>query len=246
MSISLCLKSEYLKSRKSIIYKIPFILIIISCLLLALDLIIRKEAVLTYGNFQNPFYSLILENHSRVNYHLFLLFTIISSSMSISFIDYSDSMLNVILTCPIKRSSIYISKLFIVFATTIISIVTNGLFIYILSKSSGISSYIDIGFLVRYMWMQFFASLAIISLSVMISMIFKNEMISIGLHLALIIISVFMKPEYIPYNPYMYLMQTTPFYDANILVQTMINSIILSIIFFIVGFIIFNNKDIRG
>ena len=205
MSVSVCLKSEFLKNKKNFVSKIPLILLFTSCFLLALDLVLRKNEVLSYGNFGNPFYSLILENHERVNYNLFLLFIIISSSISISFTDYNNSMMNVVLICPVKRSSIYISKWLIVFIITTVSIVVEGFFIYCCAKLSGINSYIDIGFLVRYMWMQFFASLAIVSVSVMISMIFSNEMISIGINLALIIVSIFMRPEHIPYNPYMYL-----------------------------------------
>jgi hypothetical protein len=250
MSFFNYLKLEFIKIKSSFIKFVIFAPVLLSGLMLISDVTLRKETILTKYNkvITNGFYDLIVENHLALIWPILLLLSIIITSISLFYIDLKNNLLTHLLANPLKRRKYYLSKIITILLSTTLVIIIEGILLIIVGKAFKLSNNIDIGLVVRYMWFQFFSSLGIISLQGLLFSMFQDVMFLTTINIAAICasIAVSSNTSIIKFDPYLQLANCMPFSNSDLLIGSMIYSIIYMFLFNILGIILFNHKDIQG
>lgn len=162
------------------------------------------------------------------------------------------------LTKPYKRYKIYISKFMIMFITTIV-LLLSILFTFIVAYK-----YVDASFIVKYI-KYCVPLLLVISLVLFNSVIIKNSSICIGLNISCILFGILVSQilfglkltiveyTFLPYLDFSIFNDLLTIeninYEFNValsLKNGIIINIIYSVLFFLIGLIIFNKKDIKS
>ncbi|MCB2356457.1 ABC transporter permease [Clostridium estertheticum] len=250
MSFLNYLNLEFIKIKSSFIKYVIIAPLILSALMNILDMTFRKESMLkTYNKVvTDGFYSLIIENHLALAWPLFLLLSILITSISLFYIDMKNNLLTHIFASPVNRSKYYLAKLVTILISTTLIIIMEGILLIVIGKVFSLSNTIDIELVIRYMWFEFFSCLGIISFQVLLFSMVQDIMFLTTINIVALFGSIpFLRnPSIIKFNPYLQLVNCTPFSDSDLLIGAIICSIIYMCVFNILGIICFNHKDIQG
>ncbi|WP_123054193.1 ABC transporter permease [Clostridium sp. JN-1] len=252
MSLALILKSEFMKYKRSALYKIAFGIPILSLVLLFIDLHLRFDW-LTSGKrlkqamemgINDKLGILIYTNHLEALWFFFLLTLIVLLSVIVNYAEYSENTWKQVLSRPVDRWKIYFSKWVVIFIFTIIAIIINTLGVIAMKnlfKADG--SYILI---LKYFIFQVVTALGVISIQQFISCYIKNSLLAAGIGFAGVMSAYMMAQSKILGNifPYSCFLRAMPFNDGSDSQTAAIFGIISCVIWLAVGILEFKNRDI--
>ncbi|SHJ37840.1 ABC-2 type transport system permease protein [Clostridium cavendishii DSM 21758] len=251
MSLSKYIKLEFIKIKNSNIKYIVILPIILSTSMIISDIILRKNIILSKYNpiINDGFQSLLVENHLALIWPIILMFSIIINSICIFYIDLKNNSLTHILSCLGSRSKYYLSKLITILIVGVISILLEGIVLIILGYLFKLSPNIDVPLVIRYMWMQLFALLALIALQVFLFSLTRDAMFLTTINIVAICVSIIVI-RYSSINVFIPYLQISNSMSLTVQGSTILKSMLFSSIEFILftslGLIIFNRIDIKG
>lgn len=246
METLLCLKLEFMKLRKSF-FKFLFILpAIVSISMLSIGLYFKKSSFITYGNLHDDFSGLLLANHSMLFWNFILLLFVISISIALFYIETSNNSLTAICSSKLKRSSIYLSKWIFLILSTFLMIIIGVILLKVSSKIFNIPIK-DSSVIVKYVCFEFSCSIGLISFQLFLTSILKSIETStiISILAAVGFNAISIDKGIMPYIPYLYFANSTPFANTMLLRKTLVVSLAYCVIFLILGILSFKFKDIR-
>ena len=251
MSFLKYIKLEIIKIRSSYIKYTIILPLLLSLAMIATDLMLRKETILSQYKpiINDGFQSLLVENHLSLIWPIILMFSIIINTICLFHIDIKNNSLTHILASPISRSKYYLSKLITISLCTIISILLEGSILIIIGYMFNLSPNIDIPLVIRYMWMQLFCCFGLIGLQCFLFSLSRDPIFLISINIAGICGSLMLLryPSIGKFSPYLQISNSMFLtINSNILVTSMVFSSILFVVLTILGLIIFNYRDIKG
>ncbi|MCR3761752.1 ABC transporter permease [Clostridium felsineum] len=247
MESFVCLKLEFMKFRKSFIKFLFIFPAVLSAAMLTIGLYFRKNSFISYGGLKDSFSGVLLANNSILAWNIILLLFVIAMSISLFYIETANDSLTSICSSNLKRGSIYLGKWMFLFISTLLMI-SIGIFILIIdAKIFGIPIVLDNGVIMKYICFELFFSLGLVSFQLFLISILKDITTStiVSLLAAVGFNAVHIGKGIVPYIPYLYYSNSTPFSDTNILRQSLITSLIYFVVFLVIGVVTFNFKDIR-
>ncbi|MCB2358241.1 ABC transporter permease [Clostridium estertheticum] len=250
MSFVKYLNLEFIKIKSSYIKYTLILPIIISLGMILIDIILRKEAIISKYSpiITDGFQALLVENHLALIWPIILLFSIILNSISIFYIDLKNNLLTHILSSPISRNKYYLSKLISILTCTIISILLEGIVLVIVGYKFSLSHNIDIPLVIRYMWMQFFCCFGIIGLQGFLFALTRKVTFLTSINIAALCCSILLLRYHsiTKLIPYLQIANSMPLVtNGELIVNSIFFSCINFIVFTALGLIIFNNIDIQ-
>ncbi|AAK78268.1 ABC-2 type transport system permease protein [Clostridium acetobutylicum] len=242
-----CLKLEFMKFRKSLIKFLFLFPVLLSTSMLCIGLYFRKKSFIAYGGLKNSFSSLLFANHSMLAWHIILLLFVISISIYVFYIETSNDSLTSICSSNLKRRNIYLAKWMLLMLSTILMILIGVCILVVEAKIFNIPFTFNDGVIVRYISFELLCSLGLVSFQLFLISLLKDITTStiVSLLAAVGFNAIHLSDGLIPYIPYLYFSNSTPFSNTTILRQSIIVSLIYCVLFLIIGIITFNFKDIR-
>jgi hypothetical protein len=245
------IKIEFLKYKRSSMKFIPILVPMLFFLLLLLDFHLRKESIppLIKEAFQvKENWKILFTESFYCNLWILSFPCVLVAMICISSrIENQGNCLKLILSRPVKRSSLLLCKVAVnsIFAACII--IFNIIGIAIAAKILKFPMDVSFGFIFIYIISQFAASAAILSLQQLLSIVFENELIPAVIGFVGILSSMMLYQGKLIriFIPYCYFFNTAPNNDLSSLTQGIIISLIFTIICMGFSINIFNRKDVR-
>ncbi|MEW9097112.1 MAG: ABC transporter permease [Clostridiaceae bacterium] len=254
MSFPFILKSEFLKYKKGALWKISFIVPLISFLMLFGDWYYRADYLtsakvlkgLNDFGVENKWQLILFENHMGMQWNLLLILIISLIAAIVNHIEYSENSWKTILSKPVERYEIYMAKWTVIFIITLISILLNSLGIIAVGKILKIKETLNLNLFIKYIALQIIGVMAIISLQQFISCFMKNSIVAacIGFCGGISAYMFYQGKIISKIVPYTYTFDALPFLDASELTAFVVISLISAVFWMTLGIIKFKKVEV--
>lgn len=254
MSFASILKSEFLKYKKGALWKISFIVPLISFLLLFGDWYYRGDYLtsakmlknLNDLGVKNKWESILFENHLGMQWSMLLILIISLIAAIVNHIEYSENSWKIILSKPVERYKVYMAKWVVIFMIALISILLNSLGVIAVGKILKIEEALNPNLFIKYIVLQIIGATAVISLQQFISCFMKNSIVAacIGFCGAVASFMLYQGKIISKIVPYTYTFDALPFLDTSILTTFIVASFISSVFWIVLGIIKFKKVEV--
>ncbi|GAA0748598.1 ABC transporter permease [Clostridium oceanicum] len=171
--------TDLFKIKKNFVWKLVFLIPILSTCLLQLLIFIQFKSINNYSNAHNitGWVLLISQNSGPVLWPSIINLIIMIISISIYQVEFKNNSFNSQICFPISKTKILLSKFFIILIFTLISILLNLLGLVIVGIFNSISAPFPFGMYFKYFIFQCFSVLGTIALSNWIASLFESAII---------------------------------------------------------------------
>lgn len=254
MSLLSLLKMEFMKQKRGFALKIVFIIPLISCLLFS-GYVYLKYNTLTSPNIlnqfkdfgvENQFDILLFINHQGSLWFMLSSVIFIFLSVSVNHMEDKENCWKLMLSMPVKRTQVYLSKWIVVFIFSCISIFINAVLFTAIIFAFKLGRFFNLSIFLKYVAFEILCSLSIISFQQFISNCFKNLLVSFSIAFIGIVNTFMFWQSNILSNiiPYMPPLRALPLGTGNDAKAAVLASIVSGAIWFFIGITNFNKMDI--
>ncbi|MCY6370607.1 ABC transporter permease [Clostridium ganghwense] len=250
MSLLSLLKIEFIKQKKSFLWKLSFITPII-CFCILLTFWYFKYSTLINGckdlGLNSQLDVLFFTNHLSSLWFILSTFSFSLISLGVNFIEHNENCWKYVLSLPIDRTKIYFSKWLVIFILSFVSIILNSIGFIGVSFIFKLENCLNVILIFKYIFFQILCSISIISFQHFICCYFKNTLIPLSISIIGIINTIMFSQSkilsiLIPYVP---TMNCVPLRNGNTAQIAAVTGLICGILWLLVGIIEFNKRDIK-
>lgn len=252
MSLALILKSEFMKYKRSALYKVAFAIPILSIVLFFINLHLRFDWLTSGKKLEQAIKMgidgklgvLIYTNHLGTLWFFFLLTLIVLLSVIVNYTEYSENTWKQILSRPVDRWKIYFSKWVVIFTFTTIAIIINTLGLIAMKNIFKVDG--SYALIFKYFVFQFAAALGVISIQQFISCYIKNSLMAAGIGFAAVMSAYMMAQSEILGNifPYSCFLRAMPFEGGSDSQIAAIFGVASCVIWLSIGILEFKNREV--
>lgn len=252
MSLSLILKSEFMKYKRSHLYEIIFITPILSFVMLFADLHIRFDWLTSGARLEqsrqigiyNKLGALLYESHFGTLWFTFLSIIIVLVSVIVNYAEYSENTWKQILSRPIDRWKVYFSKWMVIFIFTFVSILMNIIGLIILKHLFKVDG--DYNLILKYLIFEIASALGVISIQQFISCYIKNSLVAAGVGFAGTMGAYMMAQNKVLGSifPYSCILRAVPLGDGKDAQMAAIFGVVSCVLWIIIGILEFENREV--
>lgn len=242
------IKTDLLKEKRSPLWLMIFIIPLGTSGAMFLDMYIRYDYL--YGKALekgiDSWQMLIRENHGVLNWAGFLPLFVAIIAVIIHQTEFSQNSWKSLLSLPVKKSSVYISKFIIILFFSFIIITLNATGLIAVGKIVGFPEKLQLIFFIRYIIYEFIAILGVAAIHTWLSSYFKNIIIGVAVGFIGMIIGSnlpFSHPQIAKFFPYSFSVFAGGFAGFNMQVA-LIGGIVSGVVFMLIGILEFNKREI--
>lgn len=239
------IKNEFIKQKRGFTWFVVFLMSLGTGGLAFIDVYLRYDYLMNRDPLLSSWEVLLLENHLSVAWFLILPIAVSIICALIYYVDYKDGGFKHILTLPIGKNRLYLSKWItaVVFAT--LMILFNCLVLIAIGKILSFPEPLNLTMFSKYIIYQFTAMLGVISLQLWLSSKTNNIIVPLAISFVGTTVSIFFAQSKVIANliPYAYPLFTLPIKGESNSVAVK-GGLIFGLLFLIIGLIQFRNKDI--
>ncbi|EPY2302096.1 ABC transporter permease [Clostridium sporogenes] len=255
MSLLCLLKIEFIKQKRGFLWKTVFIIPLVALCLFSTYLYIKYNSLISLNALKQfekfgaktKLDILLFVNHQGSLWFMLSSLIFILAATQINFMEHKENCWKSVLSLPLNRTKVYLSKWLVVFIFCSISIVLNSLGFVIILFIFKLGNFINGTIIFKYIIFQILCSLSIISFQQFISSYFKNLLVP--LTIAFIGITntfMFWQSNFLSnIIPYMPTLRALPLGDGKDAKTAVISSILSGILWLTIGILEFKNKDIK-
>ncbi|MFD3157202.1 ABC transporter permease [Haloimpatiens sp. FM7330] len=255
MSLSSLLKIEFMKQKRGFIWKVIFIVPLLSILLFSIILhfkyadLTSPRSLEQFKNFgvESQLGIFLFTNHLTSLWFMFSSVIFALTAVKINFTEHDENCWKLLLSMPVNKNKVYISKWLVIFTFSTFSIILNtiGFVIVLFIFKSG--TFVNLTVILKYIVFQILCSLSIISFQQFISFYSKKLLVSLCIAFLGIINTIMFSQSKILSNiiPYTPTLRSVPLGNGSDAAIAVFASILSSLLWFTVGIIYFNKTDIK-
>ncbi|MCT4619586.1 MAG: ABC transporter permease [Marinisporobacter sp.] len=245
------IKVEFHKYKKTPIYLIICMIPLFMFSLIFIDFHLRKDLIISnslkFFHISQGWKILFLENFMINGWFIILPSIVIIIVCLSNHIENANNTWKLILSRPIKKTNLFLSKLItnIIFATSIIFF--NFVFVFIVGIHYNMLHDINLFMVSIYIFVEILAVIAIISFQELLHLLSKNELAPVVIGITASFGSIFLGQSKILGSiiPYCFILNLSPTCNSNTLIQSSIISFVYIVFSIFLGIIIFNRKDVK-
>ncbi|NFA60699.1 ABC transporter permease [Clostridium sporogenes] len=241
--------TDLFKVRKNFIWKLVFLIPILTTCLLQLLIFTQFRSINSYSfnKHISGWVLLISQNCGPVLWPSIINLIIMIISISVYQVEFKDNSMNSQICFPVSKSKILLSKFFVISMLAFISILLNLLGLVIVGVSNKISDPFPFSIYLKYFVFQCFSVLGTIALSNWIASLFKSPIIPYVIGILGFAIGLFLPHElkflsyFFPYSYPLYAIDMAGF-DGDVAI---LGGLISGVIIFCISSYEFINRDIK-
>ncbi|WP_411681534.1 ABC transporter permease [Clostridium thailandense] len=253
MSFAAILRSDLIKYKRTVLWKGIFLTPILSFILLFADLHLRYEYLISSIQMKKAsevgiftkMDVLFYQNHMAVLWFMLFNLAVVAVSFIINYTEYSENTWKQMLSRPVGRGKIYLSKWLITFAAALILITLNGIALIIVKKIFNIEG--NSLLILRYMWFEIAGAVGVVSFQQFISCYFKNSLGAAAVGFAGAVGAHLFAQSKVLGNlvPYACFLRVLPLEDMSDAITAGVSGLALGILWLLIGVYEFNKRDIQ-
>ncbi|MCH3963276.1 MAG: ABC transporter permease [Clostridium sp.] len=253
MTFTSILKSELMKYKRSILWKGVFFIPVLSFLLLTADLHVRYSFLMAEEHIKSLYDlgiydrigALIYESHASTLWFILLNLSIVVVAVIVNYMEYSEKTWKQIISRPVERSKIYLSKWIVVLAAAFILVILNGIFLIIIKNLFHIDGSYRLIF--NYIGFELCTVLGVVGFEQFISCYMENSLAAAAVGFAGSIGAYMLaQSKFLSYVvPYANVLLAMPTGDKSDAQRAAFFGIASGILWLVIGVLEFDKRDIK-
>lgn len=253
MSFAAILRSDLMKYKRTVLWKGVFLTSILSFILLFADLHLRYEYLISRVSMEKAneigiftkMDVLFYQNHMATLWFMLFNLAVVAVAVIVNYTEYSENTWKQMLSRPVVRNKIYLSKWLITFAAALILITLNGIALMIVKKLFNIEG--DSSLILRYMCFEIAGALGVVSFQQFISCYLENSLGAAAVGFAGAVGAYLFAQSKLLGNlvPYACFLRVLPLEDMSETITAGVSGIVLGIVWLLIGIYEFNKRDIQ-
>jgi hypothetical protein len=242
------IKTDLIKEKRSPLWIVIFIIPLGTSAAMFFDMYVRYD-YLYKKSLEKGITSwemIIRENHGILNWAGFLPLFVAIIAVIIHQTEFSQNSWKSLLSLPVIKSSVYISKFIIILFFSFIMITLNAVGLIVVGKLIGFPEQLQFILFIKYIVYEFIAILGVAAIHTWLSSYFKNAIIGVAVGFFGMIIAYglpFEHPQIAKFFPYSFSFFAGGFTGFNMQVA-LIGGIISGIVFMLIGILEFRKREI--